>query len=78
MSTLMELLEKEIKLYMDSVAVVYDDGYVKQFQTYSQLLKTAEIVSRSHTQIWWHMKNIIDVFLPINLINLHYCGYKIN
>lgn len=51
MSTLMELLEKEIKLYMDSVAVVYDDGYVKQFQTYSQLLKTAEIVSRSHTQI---------------------------
>lgn len=78
MSTLMELLEKEIKLYMDSVAVVYDDGYVKQFQTYSQLLKTAESVSRSHTQIWWHMKNIIDVFLPINLINLHYCGYKIN
>lgn len=45
MSTLMELLEKEIKLYMDSVAVVYDDGYVKQFQTYSQLLKTAEIIA---------------------------------
>lgn len=52
MSTLMELLEKEIKLYMDFVAVVYDDGYVKQFQTYSQLFITAEIVSRSDTQAY--------------------------
>lgn len=69
MSTLMELLEKEIKLYMDFVAVVYDDGYVKQFQTYSQLFITAEIVSRSDTQVWWHMK-MIHVFLPIN--TLHY------
>lgn len=66
MSTLMELLEKEIKLYMDSVAVVYDDGYVKQFHTYSQLLKSAEIVSRSHTQIWWHMKNI--------MIHVYFCS----
>lgn len=44
MSTLSELLERGKFKWLNLVAVVYDDGNVKQIQTYKQLFTIAEKV----------------------------------
>lgn len=45
MSTLFGVVEKSKLEWMNLVAVIYDDGYGKQIQTYNQLFSIAELVS---------------------------------